>query len=417
MSIHRTTALLAALMAALCLSVSSHAQQPGTDAPPPVDQAEEVGGQPGDAAIDHIERLEQLLRDAGVEPPARPGDLNEVPQPAPEPELEAKPVVVEPILPPSFATVVFETESAAINARSDKSANAIKHVRRWLERDDVKRRVAAQNIVKTLTAWAEQELAAVKAADDAVDAYILTDDAIRLLGQDPLAMPFKQHMKGLQRDRGAFASIKAMAGYRRAMMDARAVGLTGDWELIDFQNIDVRLAIKDIKAKLAIIVNHWPRSEAGQTARHTLKEWSDREEQAIADLPAWRYTWQLGLIQAGTETETTIITNADGSVYLEEDTHIVYDPNQVNLYGTFQNTSDKPYRYTFLAAVAPSGFLKTPFNKLTKNQLSGFELVQTPVLQPGELHNWRVTVAVDSIRNLHRGGVTMVEVHERKAGR
>ena len=415
MSTRRFTALPAALMFALCLSTPAHGQQePGASAPPPVDQAEEVQAQPGDSALDHIERLEQMLRDAGVEPPARPGTLTEGPEPEPEPKPG---VVVEPILPPSFATVVFQTESAAINARGDKAANAIKHVRRWLDRDDVKRRVAAQDIVKTLTAWAEQELSAVKTSDDAVDEYMLTDDAIRLLGQDPLAKPFKDHMRSLQRDRGAFASLKAMAGYRRAMTDAHAVGLTGDWELIDFQNIDVRLTIKDIKAKLELIVNHWPKSEAGQSARHTLKEWSDREAQAIADLPAWRYTWQLGLIQAGTETEVKIITHADGSVYIEEDTDIVYDPNQVNLYGTFQNTSDKPYRYTFLAAVAPSGFLKTPFSKLKKSQLSGYELVQTPVLQPGELFNWKVTVSVDSIRNLNRGGVTMVEVHERNARR
>ncbi|MBX2850630.1 MAG: hypothetical protein KTR15_02660 [Phycisphaeraceae bacterium] len=408
MPIHRTAALLAALMFVLCWSDASHAKPSDPSEPQPVDQAEETTGQSGGAALDHIERLEQMLRDAGVQPPARPGALTD----APQPEDTDK-----PILPASFATVVFETEAAAINARGDKAANAIKHVRRWLERDDVKRRVAAQDIIKTLAAWAEQELAAVKAEGDVVDAYILADNAIRTLGQDPLAKPFKQYMKGLQRDRGAFAATKAMAGYRRAMIDAHAVGLTGEWDLIDFQNIDVRLAIKDIKAKLELIVSHWPRSEAGQSARHTLKAWSEREAQAMADLPAWRYTWQLGLIQVGTETETKVITKPDGSVYIEEDTDIVYDPNQVHLYGTFQNTSDKPYRYTFLAAVAPSGFLKTPFNKLTKNQLRGYELVQTPLLQPGELHNWRVTVSVGSIRNLHRGGVTMVEVHERRAGR
>lgn len=417
MPIRRSAALLAAATLSFCFSGTAHAQQSEPNTAPPVDQAEETLGQPDDAALDHIERLEKLLRDAGVEPPARPGTLTGEPEPeAPQPI--PKPVVMdEPILPPSFATTVFETESAAINDRGDKAANAIKHVRRWLERDDVKRRVAAQDIIKTLTAWAELEMAAVKAADDAVDAYVLTDDAIRLLGQDPLAKPFKQHMMAMQRDRGAFAAIKAMAAYRRAMTDAHAVGLTGDWELIDFQNGDVRIAIKDIKARLELIVNSWPRSEAGQSARHTLKEWSDREAQALADLPAWRYTWQLGLIQAGTETETKIITYADGSVYIEEDTDIVYDPNQVILYGTFQNTSDMPYRYTFLAAVAPSGFLKTPFTELKKNQLSGYELVQTPLLQPGELHNWRVTVSVGSIRNLNRGGVTMVEVHERQAER
>ena len=180
------TALLAALMLAFGVCAPAHAE-PGEDADlPPVDQAEDVQEQPGDAALDHIERLEQMLRDAGLQPPARPDALPKVPEAeVPQPEVEAEPQfmnTVEPILPPSFATVVFETESAAINARGDKSANAINHVRRWLDRDDIKRKVAAQDIIKTLTAWAEEQMAKVQSTEDAVLAYIHADDAIRLLG-------------------------------------------------------------------------------------------------------------------------------------------------------------------------------------------------------------------------------------------
>lgn len=411
------TALLAALMLVFCLSAPAHAQSDEVADPPPIDQAEDVQGQPGDAALDHIERLEQMLRDAGLQPPARPDTLTDVPE-ADVSEAEAEFMnTVEPILPPSFATVVFETESEAINARGDKAANAIKHVRRWLERDDVKRKVAAQDIVKTLTAWADQELALIQTTDDAVLAYIHADDAIRLLGQDPLAMPFKRYVMGLQRDRSAFRDLESLAAYRRAMDQAQAVGLLDDWALIDFTNVDVRSTIRAIAAKLTLITNHWPNSEGASAAQAKLDDWAAREAQAVADLPAWRYTWQMSLIQVGTETKTKVITRADGSVYIEDETDIVYDKNNIVLYGTFQNTSDKPYRYTFLAAVAPGGFLQVPFNKLAKNQLSGFELVQTPMLAPGELCSWEVTVSVGNIHNLTRGGVTMVEVHEREARR
>jgi hypothetical protein len=405
MAMTRTTALLACIAIALMCGVTSHAQ--------PIDQADETLGTPDQATLDHIETLEKLLRDAGVEPPPRPSEL---PPPAPVPTVQ-KPRSEEPILPPSFATVVFETEAREINARGDKSAKAIEHIRRWLTRDDVKRRVAAEDIVQTLTAWAEAELKRIKSTDDQVTAYMYADNAIKLFEQDPLAKPFKQYMMELRRDRSAYRELEPMAAYRRAMYEAELVGLLDDWDLIDFSNVGVRNTIKTITAKLTIITNHWPKSEGAELSQAKLDEWAEREAQAIADLPAWRYTWQMSLIQVGTETKTKVITNADGTVYISEDTDIVYDTNNVILNGSFQNTSDKPYRYTFLAAVAPSGFLKVPFTKLKKSQLSGYELVQTPVLQPGELVNWEVTVAVDNIRNLNRGGVTMVQVHERDTGR
>ena len=415
MPIRITAALLTALVLALT-PISLHAQ--------PIDEADEALDKVEDPTLEHIERLEKMLRDAGVEPPPRPDDLSTPREGEPEPadqtgEAEA---VIEaetnaPIIPPSFATVVFETETAAINERGGKASAAILHVRRWLERDDVKRRVAAEDVIKELTKWAELEMKRIESAEDPVDAYILADDAISTLGQDPLSKPFKDYLKRLQREHRGLSAIKAMAAYRRAMIDAHAVGLTGDWDLIDFQNTNVRQMIKEIEQKLALIVNSWPKSEAGQAARHTLQEWSDREAQAIADLPAWRYTVQLAFIQTGTKQETIVITQSDGTTYVEERSRPTYDPNLAELSGTFQNTSDKPYRYTFLAGVSVGDYPKVPFTKLRKHQLLGFELIQTPVLQPGEVYNWQATVSVRNIRHIHRKGVTMVEAfdpHDRR---
>lgn len=400
-------------LAAVCLAaVVVLLLAPTRSAAQPVDQAE--GPQPQDANLEHIERLEKMLRDAGIEPPPRPGDQpaplqgQPLPQDAPEqPAAEAEEDSL--ILPPSFATAVFEAESAAINERGNKSAAAVQHVRRWLGRDDVQRRVAAEQLIKALTEWADRERARIDSAGDAVDKYILADDAVNTLGQDALAMPFKDVLKQLQREHRGLSALKAMAGYRRAMIDAEAVGLTGDWELIDFQDTSVRQAITDVKTKLALIDNNWPRSEAGQAARQTLKEWADREAQALADLPAWRYTVQLAYIQTGTKQDSVVITKPDGTVYVEERTRPVYDPNLVDLFGTFHNTSDKPYRYTFLAGVSVGKYPKVPFTQLRKHQLLGFELIQTPVLQPGEVFNWQATVSVRNTRHVNRKGITMVE--------
>ena len=384
----RTTALLAALIFAL-----------GWTTPGTADQT----NNPDSQAIDHIRLLEQMLREAGVEPPLRPSALSQ--QQADE---------VKPIIPPSFATTVFETEVAAINERGDKAATAIRYIRRWLGKDDVMRRVAAKDIIDGLTLWAQDQEQAIDSTSDKVAAYILADEALVLLEEDPLGKPFKKYLQSLQRNRGEWHDIVSMAAYQRAINDAQALGLLDNWDLIDFQNIDVRLAIKAVTAKLKLITNNWPKSDAAQSAQTNLDHWADKQAQALADLPAWRYTWQLDLINIGTEQKTTIITKPDGTIYISEKERQVYDPEKVLLYGTFQNTSDKPYRYTFVAGVTAGNWPKVPFNKLKKNQLIGFELIQTPMLQPGELHNWKAYVAVGSIRNLHRGGITLVEVRERK---
>ncbi|MEM6504668.1 MAG: hypothetical protein AAF711_04285 [Planctomycetota bacterium] len=402
----RMIMLLAALLFVLGLGAAAVAEPVG-----------QLGKQPVDPVIDHIETLEQMLRDAGVEPPARPDDLPAPmpkPQPVPEPQVDAE---GKPIVPDSFATVVFETETAAINERSDKAANAIKFVRRWLDRDDVKRRVAAEGVIEAVTKWSAAQMARIESDGDQVEAYILADDAIRLLGQDPLAKPFKRYMVDLQRDRSEWLAIESMAAYRRALADANEIGLLGDWTLIDFQDGNIRIAIKATAAKLKLIANNWPNSEAARLAQADLKQWASREAQAIANLPAWRYTWQLDLIEIGTKNRTKIVTETDGTVTIQESSRVLYDEETVFLYGTFQNTSDKPYRYTFLAGGTSGAWPKVPFHKLKKHQLLGFELIQTPVLAPGEVYKWEAYVHVDNIRHVNRGGITMVEVHDRRAGR
>jgi len=392
MTTRRYTAPLAALACLVGLSCFS----PAVSAEPAAD----------DQAIDHIRLLEKMLRDAGVQPPDRPNALRDTIDQTPK-----------PIVAPSFASEVLRTEVKAINKRDRNAANAIRHVRRWLERDDVRRKVAAQDVIKSIEQWAAVEYERVEQAQDKVNAYIYADDAILVLGQDPLAKPFKSYLKALQQDRAAWREIESKAAFRRAMIEAERNGFTGDWESIDFQNNDVIDTIKSLTEKLTLITNRWSNSPGAKSAEQVLRDWEQRQAQALADLPAWRYTWQMDLIQVGTEQKTTILTASDGTIILDEDTDIVYDPNNVVLYGTFQNTSDKPYRYTFLVGVSNNNWLKTPFSEIKKNRLIGYELVQTPVLAPGELFRWEAVLAVESIRNLNRAGIGMVEPHELKARR
>jgi hypothetical protein len=392
MTTRRTTLLLATLLLAL---------MPGGIA-----FAEDKPATSDDAAMDYIRLLEAMLRDAGVEPPARPQAL-----------LDRSDVEEPQIVPASFATVVLETEVALINERGEKASNAIQHVRRWLDRDNVQRRVAAEDVIEAIAKWADLEMKKIESTSDPVAAFILADDAIHTLGQDALAKPFKAYMVEVQRDRSAYRDLESMAAYRRAFEDAKDLGLLGDWGLIDFTNASIRNTIKQLTTKLTLVTNRWPNTEAAQYAQTLLDDWADREARALAELPAWRYTWQLALIQTGTEVETSIRTYADGTVFIDEEQRPNYDPNRVLLKGTFQNTSDRSYRYTFVVGVTSAAWPNTPFNKLTKKQLMSYELVQTPLLSPGELHNWETTLSVNSIRNLHRGGIGFVEVHERRSRR
>lgn len=379
-------ALAAAVLLALLPASPTHAQATPAD----------------DAALEHIRLLEDKLREAGADVPARPQALR-----------EATPLHKRPIVPSSVDTGPFAAQARQINARDETSARALHHVRNALSSNDKAEHEPASDIIFAVYNWADARL---KAAEqtleiDAVTAYMLVDDALTVVGRDPIGRPLQDFVKTLRADRRAWRDIASEAAYRETMALAESIGLAGDWSAIDFNNGRVRDEIKRISDKLRLIGKAWAGAHGAELANDTLSDWRQRETQATADQPAWRYTWNLGLIHLGTEKTTEVKTSASGKVYIVEDIEQVFDEKRVEMFGTFQNTSDKAYRYTFVVGVSTQYNANEPWTGLSTRHTS-YEMVQTPVLAPGELHNWRAEIVVANASQIKRAGLARVEPHE-----
>ena len=351
-------------------------------------------------AIEHIEKLEQLLRDAGLEPPERPDAL-----------LEEATNSIKLVVPNDVEAGPFKKQVKAINQRSKDAVAALRHIRNGMGHDDPARAKAAEDIIFAIYDWAQAqaENAAALAKTDPVAAYIAADDALELVGRDPIGQLLQRYLKTLRAEQDDWRGIRSQAAFRRAMQQAEAVGLTGDWSLVDFGNSRVRDEIKQITQSLRLITNAWPGSTGDTLAAKTLREWQRREAQAIANEPAWRYTYNLGLIWVGTERETSITTLPTGEIIIEEEERPTYDRKRVQLFGTFQNTSDKPYRYSFNVGVSTQFKLGLPFPG--SSPVAGLAQVNTPVLSPGEVYNWSTEVSVRNASDIRQVGLGGVQAH------
>lgn len=359
-----------------------------------------------DEAIDHIRLLERMLLEAGIDPPQRPDALSGQSPSQPLP----------PIVPEELAAGTMANAIQAINSRGDSAAAGLQRVRLWASKRNNENAEASQQVLAHVQRWADEQLAAAKSESraDPVQGYMTADDALSILERDTIGQDLKAFVSGLKSDRKQWRHIESMAAYRRAIADAKAVGLLGDWADIDFQNINTKNEIERVTNKLSIIEKRWPTSEAGKDARKHLLDWKQREAQALADLPAWRYTYNLGFIQIGTDEKTTIFVGTNGDVVIvEEEEEAVYDKRRVVMFGTFQNTSDKPYRYTFNVGASRHFSNGKPWSGQAKG-LAGFTQVQTPVLKPGQVYNWEAYFNVPDIKDIKRTGVSGVEFHEPK---
>jgi hypothetical protein len=92
--------------------------------------------------------------------------------------------------------------------------------------------------------------------------------------------------------------------------------------------------------------------------------------------------------------QTTLIVSSDGDAAVIQSLD-EYDRQRVVVEGSFLNRSTSPYRYGFDIAVgykARAGVLVAAHPTIV-----GRRAYQTPVLQPGELHSFRVEIPVDDI--------------------
>ncbi len=103
--------------------------------------------------------------------------------------------------------------------------------------------------------------------------------------------------------------------------------------------------------------------------------------------PKWNVQYMLGLIDK--EQEEIYLRVDNDRVRLRRFNNI--DPKNVKVRGTFLNKSDAPWRYSFEIRIAGNDAFG-----LGKGQLNGSWRVQTPLLGPGDLYPFDVTVPVQN---------------------
>lgn len=107
--------------------------------------------------------------------------------------------------------------------------------------------------------------------------------------------------------------------------------------------------------------------------------------------PRYRVDYKVSLIYTG-ESDTIVYRTFDplrpelAHTIIEK--HPNVDRKNVHIEGSFQNTSTKPYRYTFEIRLAK------------QNRIIGSARYQTPMLKPNILHQFKVKVPVENVKQI-----------------
>ncbi len=162
---------------------------------------------------------------------------------------------------------------------------------------------------------------------------------------------------------------------------------------LKIENEALRLALETIRSTPIRVAAVAPGEEA-DAAEPKPKE---KEEEVFIDEPRWTVQYSLGLIDNGGGIRILKPTIA-GVVSIRDIGN--YDRNHVAIRGNFKNESLTPYRYTFEIRI---GGRPTLANNPPK--IIGSWRYQTPLLQPGEIHQFEVKVPVT-----HAASVTTYEI-------
>jgi len=115
----------------------------------------------------------------------------------------------------------------------------------------------------------------------------------------------------------------------------------------------------------------------------------DRAEQRAekATAPNWSAQYQMGVIYE--DGDELFVKTTDGSVFIDGDNDI--DHRNILVRGTFLNKAAAPWRYTFeIRAGGAERFTGS-------RRIIGSWRYQTPLLDPGELHEFEVKMPVDHV--------------------
>lgn len=136
-----------------------------------------------------------------------------------------------------------------------------------------------------------------------------------------------------------------------------------------------------------------------------LQELQEAERKAIEEAPKWDLTYSLGFIKEKGK-DVVYVDTVTGEVLISDTTQ--YDPSNVMIRGVFTNQAKVPYRYTFEIGIG--GKQPSTIFKPSHARVIGSWKYQTPVLAPGELHNFEVKVPlvadISEVANFEIGNIT-----------
>ncbi len=125
-----------------------------------------------------------------------------------------------------------------------------------------------------------------------------------------------------------------------------------------------------------------------QREREALEK--EKHELAKAVKPNWSIQYMLGYIRTDTD-EIRYYNVSDGRVYTQRRFDTI-DRRNVKVKGTVLNRSEAPWRYTFEIRLGGEGI--DPFRG--GSTIMGKWRIQTPLLGPGDLHEFEVTIPVQN---------------------
>lgn len=195
---------------------------------------------------------------------------------------------------------------------------------------------------------------------------------------------------------------KQLSDLRRDLADTRLQLQQAKTELDDIRrflaekNIDDKLTEwRTERAKLAeerrLLQMERTRLDASRKALHqdttrlaqqsAADQQKQQQQQFDAAAPRWNARYEIGLIRV--DNPTVYLTDINGRVFIDQ--YPTAERHKVKVKGSFLNRSLMPWRYTFEIRIASTD----PIGLNGRKVLASWPY-QTPLLTPGELHNFEV---------------------------
>jgi len=159
------------------------------------------------------------------------------------------------------------------------------------------------------------------------------------------------------------------------------------WEKLRAELASERREIRRERARLQAA-----REALERTRRLNVEQAEAEREEAEAEArdaaaPDWSAQYQMGVVYEG--GQELFVKTTDGSVFVDADQDI--DRRNILVRGTFLNKSARAWRYTFEVRAGGVERFGRP------RRIVGSWRYQTPLLDPGELHEFEVKMPVDDV--------------------